>query len=207
MLEKSCYEFLNALASKEPVPGGGGACAYVASLGAALGSMVGNLTLGKKKYDQVQEDIREMLLKSQTLMERLNGLVQEDAEAFLPLAKAYGMPAETEEQKAKKEETLQAALERAARVPLEIARVCVEAISLHGEYAAKGSRLAVSDAGCGAAFCRAALLGARLNVLINLNLMKDQALRDRLRAELDALTEKGVTMADEIFAKVEEELA
>ena len=206
MLNKSCKAFVEVLASKEPVPGGGGASAYVASIGTALGSMVGNLTTGKKKYADVQADIEEMLERSQRLMDRLNDLVEEDAKAFLPLSKAYGLPAETEEQKAEKETVLQAALAVAAGAPMEIARVCVEAIELLDKYAKKGSRLAVSDAGCGAAFCKAGLLGARLNVLINLGLMKDEALKESMGRELDALTEKGSILADEIYAYVESQL-
>lgn len=206
MLNKRCKEFIEALASKEPVPGGGGASAYVASIGTALGSMVGNLTTGKKKYAAVQADIEKMLERSQRLMERLNGLVEEDAKAFLPLSKAYGMPAETQEQKAEKEKTMQEALVVAAGAPMEIARVCVEAIELLDEYAKKGSRLAVSDAGCGAAFCKAGLLGARLNVLINLGAMKDEALKKSMSRELDALTERGSILAETIYAYVESKL-
>lgn len=203
MLNRSCVEFAEILASKEAVPGGGGASAYVGSLGTALGSMVGNLTLGKKKYRDVEDDIKNLLERSEKLMRRLNELVEEDAKAFRPLSEAYRLPSETEEEKAYKDKMIQESLAAAAQAPLEIAKVCGEAIDLHKEYAEKGSRLAVSDAGCGAVFCKAALQGARLNVLINLNLMKDEELRNRMRAEIDEITLNGTKKADEIYEYVE----
>lgn len=203
MLNRSCVEFAEILASKEAVPGGGGASAYVGSLGTALGSMVGNLTLGKKKYRDVEDDIKNLLERSEKLMRRLNELVEEDAKAFRPLSEAYRLPSETEEEKAYKDKMIQESLAAAAQAPLEIAKVCGEAIDLHKEYAEKGSRMAVSDAGCGAVFCKAALQGARLNVLINLNLMKDEELRNRMRAEIDEITLNGTKKADEIYEYVE----
>jgi formiminotetrahydrofolate cyclodeaminase len=120
MLNKTCYEFIDALASKAPIPGGGGASALAASIGVALGCMVGNLTIGKKKYADVEEDILELLRKSKALIDRTNKLVQDDAEVFEPLSKAYSLPSETEQQRINKEKTLQKALIRATIVPLEI---------------------------------------------------------------------------------------
>lgn len=206
MLNKNCVEFVEALASKEPVPGGGGASAYVGSLGTALGSMVGNLTLGKKKYADVEDEIKELLAKAGELMNKLNELVGKDAEAFKPLSDAYRLPSSTDEEKAIKEKAIQDNLKGAASVPMEIAEVCVESIKLHKEFAEKGSRLAVSDAGCGAVFCKAALLGARLNVMINLNLMKNEALRDEMKGKIDALTEEGCALADAVYEYVENNL-
>jgi len=104
MLEKSCTEFLNLLSTKEPVPGGGGASAYVGALGMALGSMVGNLTLGKKKYQDVEEEIKELLVKSEAVMIELIKLVDKDAEAFFPLSQAYGLPKNTDEERQKGKE-------------------------------------------------------------------------------------------------------
>lgn len=203
ILNQDCNDFLQVLASKEPVPGGGGASAYVGAIGMALGSMVGSLTLGKKKYAAVQQDIEDLMERSSALSDRLQELVEKDAEAFLPLSRAYGMPADTEQQKAEKERIMQAALVEAASAPLMIAQACVEAINLLGEFAEKGSRLAISDAGCGAAFCKAALLGARLNVLINLSLLKDETRRSEMAARLDALTKEGCEKADRIYKEVE----
>jgi len=203
MLKKSCEEFLDILGSKEPVPGGGGACAYVGALGIALGSMVGNLTLGKKKYQDVEEDIKELLLKSRDIKIELVKLVDKDAEAFFPLSQAYGLPKNNEEEKAERDKVLQNALIEASNVPLNIARCCCKAIDLLEEYSRKGTRIAISDVGVGVYFAKAALLGAKLNVLINTNLMKDEKLKESVETELNELVAKYSKKADEIFIYVE----
>ncbi len=204
MLDKSCNQFLDELASKAPVPGGGGACAYAGALGMALGSMVGNLTVGKKKYKDVEEDIIELLKKSEAIIEKFKGLVSKDAEVFYPLSQAYGLPSSTEEEKQKKEEVLQEALVEATNVPLEIAKLCLEAILLHEEYAKKGSRIVISDVGVGVIFCKAALQGAKLNVLINTNMLKDQEFKTRVEKELFEIEKVGLAKADEIYKEVEQ---
>jgi len=203
MLDGSCNEFLDLLSSREPVPGGGGACAFAGAMGIALGSMVGNLTLGKKKYQDVEEDIKGLLIKSENLKRKFIKLVEMDAQAFYPLSQAYGLPRNTEEEKAVRERVLQAALVGASEVPLAIARSCCEAIDILGEYAAKGTRLAVSDAGVGACFAKAALLGAKLNVLINTRIMKDEELKQKIEEELEWLVEKYSEKADAICLDVE----
>ncbi len=206
MLDRSCNEFMDALASKEPVPGGGGASAYVAALGMALGNMVGSLTVGKKKYKDVEPEILELMKQGEVLMERLKELVSEDAVAFLPLSDAYRLPSGTEEEKAFKEAQIQKALPEAARVPMEIAKLSVEVIRLQQAFAEKGSVLAVSDAGCGTEFARAALKSARLNVLINLKLMVEGSLKDEMYREIDGYTKEGLQLADRIYDYVEERL-
>ncbi len=195
MLDKTCVDFLDSLASREPVPGGGGASAFAGSLGIALGSMVGNLTTGKKKYAGVEEDIQQLLKKSEELMLRFNLLVVKDAEVFEPLSKAYKTP--------ENQELMQSALKEAALVPVEIAECCMEALSVLEEYAHKGSRLVVSDAGAGALLCKSALKSARLNVLINLKSMQDTALREKLRKKIDKLDREGSALANEIYTYVE----
>ena len=206
MLNKNCNEFIEALASKEPVPGGGGASAYVGALGTALGAMVANLTTGKKKYAQFQDDITRILGEAEELMEDFKKLVNEDAEGFKPLAAAYKLPGATDEEKLIKENAIQKALIPAADVPLEITRRCVEAIKMHEELAVKGTRLALSDVGCGVAFCRAALEGARLSALININMMKDAETKAGYKAELDALTSQAAEMSDKIYKYVEDNI-
>jgi len=206
MLELSCLKFIDELASKAPVPGGGGAAAFVGSIGVALGSMVGNLTAGKKKYSDVEEDIQILLKKSEALIMRLNQLVEKDAAVFEPLAKAYGMPVATEEERAEKERVLQEALVQAAKVPLAIAECCLEGIRLLDQYARKGSRLAVSDAGVGAILLKSAIQGSKLNVLINLKLMKNEALKTELKNKLTAIETEGIRLADEVYRYVEEQL-
>ena len=206
MLEKSCMEFLDILSSKEPVPGGGGACAYVGALAIALGSMVGNLTLGKKKYQEVEADIKELLIKSEELKLKFEKLVDKDAEAFFPLSQAYGLPKNTEEEKLERDKVLQKALIGASEVPLNIARCCCEAIDLLEEYSKKGTRIAISDVGVGVYFAKAALMGAKLNVLINTNLMKNEILKESIEIELNELVEKYSSKAESIFLSVEKSI-
>lgn len=206
MLEKSCLGFIDTLASKAPVPGGGGASALVGSIGIALGSMVGNLTIGKKKYADVEEDIQILLRKSETLIERFNQLVEEDAAVFEPLSKAYGLPGNTEEERLKKESVLQEALIKATQVPLQIAESCLIAIRLLEQYAKKGSRLVLSDAGVGAILCKSALQGAKLNVLINLKLMKNETRKKEFGDRMAEIEAEGLKLADQIYEYVEEQL-
>lgn len=203
MLEKSCSDFIQELSSKAPVPGGGGASAYVAALGMALGSMVGHLTLGKKKYKDVEEDIIALLEKSQEITNRLKDLVAKDAENFYPLSQAYGLSQNTEEEKNIKDIALQQALIPATMVPFEIAKCCLAAINLHEEFARKGSRIAISDVGVGTAFCMAALQGAKYNVLINTKIMKDKELKNRIENQLREIESEGMSKADQIMKYVE----
>jgi formiminotetrahydrofolate cyclodeaminase len=201
-VDGSCRDFVKILASKAPVPGGGGASALVGALGVGLGNMVGSLTVGKKKYADVEARIIEMQKLSDELQGRLLDLVKKDAEAFEPLSKAYGLPKETPEEKAEKDRVMEGALKDACEVPMQIMRAACEGIALCAEFAEKGSRLALSDAGVGAAFCRAALLGASLNVFINTKSMKDRAYADTLNAEADQMIADHGAQADAVFNKV-----
>ena len=153
MNDLSCAQFLAQLASKAPTPGGGGTAALVGAAGVALGNMVGCLTTGKKKYAVVEADIQALNARAEALRLELEALVQADADAFAPLAAAYGLPKDTPEQAAHKAAVLEAALDGASAVPLQIMEKCAEGIALAGQYAAKGSVLAVSDAGCAAVLC------------------------------------------------------
>ena len=206
MLEKSLVEFSDVLSTKEPVPGGGGASAYVASLGIALGQMVGSLTVGKKKYADVEPEIIELNKKAEALRKRFQELVEEDAKVFYPLSKAYSLPKETEEEKAYKDKILQEALVDATMVPLNIVRLSVEALDLVADYADKGSTIAISDAGCAASFLKAAIEGGKLNVLINTKLMKNAELKAQVEAELAELCTNGIAKANAIYQSVENKL-
>ncbi len=197
-----CNEFVEVLASKAPVPGGGGASALVGAIGTALGNMVGSLTVGKKKYADVEEEMYALKAKCDTLQKELLALVEKDAEVFEPLSKAYGMPRNTEEEKAEKARVMEIVLKDACSVPMEIMEKCCEAIELIQEFAAKGSTLAISDAGVGAAFCKAALEGASLNVYINTKSMKNREYAEELNAKADAMLAKYPKMAEEIFESV-----
>ena len=196
-----CDEFVEVLASKAPVPGGGGASALVGAVGTALGNMVGSLTVGKKKYADVEEEMYALKEKATALQKDFLRLIERDAEVFEPLAKAYGMPRETEE-KAEKARVMAIVLKDACSVPMEIMEKCCEALDLIVEFAAKGSALAISDAGVGAAFCKAALQGASLNVFINTKSMADKEYAAELNAKADAMLEKYTKIADDIFASV-----
>lgn len=202
LMNLSCEAFLEDLAGSAPAPGGGGAAALVGAAGAALGNMVGSLTIGKKKYAAVEADILILNRRATALRKRLEGLVQADADAFTPLAAAYKLPKETPEQQAHKAAVLETALEGACAVPLEIMSACCEGIALAAEYAEKGSVMAVSDAGCAALFCKAALQAAGLNVSINTRLMADNAHAAALNAQADAMLSEFVPQADQIYEKL-----
>jgi len=197
-INKPCDEFVEVLSSKAAIPGGGGASALVGAIGTALGAMVGNLTVGKKKYADVEGEILVLLEKAAALQAELLNLVDEDAVVFEPLSKAYGIPKEDPN----REQIMEDALKLACTVPMDIMRLCARAIELQEEFAAKGSVLALSDAGVGALFCKAALQGASLNVFINTGFMTDRGYAGSLEAEADAILGKYCTMADEVFNSV-----
>ena len=197
-----CNEFVEVLGSKAPVPGGGGASALVGAVGTALGNMVGALTVGKKKYADVEEEMKGLMAKATTLQDELLHLIERDAEVFEPLSKAYGMPRETEEEKAEKARVMEIVLKDACSVPMEIMEKCCEAIDLIVEFAAKGSALAISDAGVGAAFCKAALEGASLNVYINTKSMKNRECAEELNRKCDEMLAVYTVKADEIFRNI-----
>lgn len=204
--QKSCEEFIEILASKEPVPGGGGASALVGAIGTALGNMVGSLTVGKKKYADVQDDILKLKAEADQLQADLIRLVARDAEVFEPLSKAYGMPKDTDEQKAEKARVMEMCLKEACSVPLEIMEKCCAAIELHREFAQKGTAIAISDVGVGVVFCKAALMGASLNVFINTKAMTDQAYANQINEKTNAMLAKYTALADEIYASVQSRL-
>lgn len=195
-------EFTEVLASKSAIPGGGGASALTAALGIALGSMVGNLTVGKKKYKDVEEEIRRQMQQAEVLQRELLLFIDKDAEAFEPLSKAYGLPKETEEQLEYRNKVMEEALLKASLVPLQIMETVLEAIAVLEVMAEKGSRIAVSDAGVGVQFCRSALLGASMNVFINTKLMKDREKAAQLNQQCEELMEDGVKRADAVFELV-----
>ena len=206
LTKSSCEGFLESLASKAPVPGGGGAAALVGAAGVALGNMVGNLTTGKKKYAAVEEKIQALNAKAETLRKELEALVQEDAEAFAPLAAAYGLPKDTPEQAADKERVMETALTRAALVPIKIMQKCLEGITLAYSYAVDGSTMAISDAGCAAVLCKAALQAASLNVFVNTKLMTNREFATALEHTAEQLLDAGTSYADEAFHYVNEKL-
>lgn len=206
LMEQRCTAFLEQLASKAATPGGGGAAALAGAAGVALGNMVGNLTVGKKKYAAVEQDILALNERAQALRLELEALLQADADAFAPLAAAYSLPKDTPEQAAHKAAVMEEALNAACAVPMEIMEKCAEGIALAEQYAAKGSVLAVSDAGCAAALCKAALQAASLNVFVNTKMMADRARAEQLNAQADALLAEFIPRADAVFSAVNDRL-
>ncbi len=198
LIDNTVSAFTQQLASPAPVPGGGGASALAAAVGISLGDMVGELTVGKKRYADVEEDVRALMERSQALRLRFLELVDADAEAFAPLAKAYGIPKDDPDRAA----VMENALKTACGVPMDIMRACGEAIDIIEEFAAKGSRLAISDAGCGAILCKAAMQAASLNVFINTKSMKDRDFAEALEKEADDLLARYAALGDSVFETV-----
>ena len=191
--------FIDELASAAPTPGGGGASAYAGALAAALASMVGNLTLGKKTYADVEDEVRASLARLYALRARLVALVDEDARAFEPLAAAYRLPKATPEEQAAKNAALQQALVGASDVPLAIMRAVADVVDEADYLAHHGSKMARSDAGVAAAFARAASDGASLNIFINAASMDDAAQAARYRGEAESLAARTRERCDELF--------
>lgn len=202
MAEQNMQEFIEVLSSKAAVPGGGGACAYVAAAGMALGAMVANLTTGKKKYAQYQEEIEELLSKAEQLSKELMTYMDNDAESFEPLSKAYGLPKDTKEQQEYKEAVMEKALKEASLTPVALMEKILDALKILERLSVVGSRLAISDVGAGVQLCKAALNGASLNVFINTKLMKDTETAEELNTRTDALLIEGNELADRIYEEV-----
>lgn len=199
MLDKSCKGFNEVLASKAAVPGGGGAAAMGGAIGMALSNMVGNLTVGKKKYANVEEEVKDLLEKGVKIIAELESLVDKDAEVFEPLSKAYGLPRSTPEEIEFKQKTMEDCCKTACSVPMEIMRKAFAGIKIHEKMGQIGTMIAISDVGCGVAFMKAALVSGSLNVIINLNAIKDQAFVNETREEMNKLLKEGSKIADETF--------
>ena len=195
-------DFVTELASKAPVPGGGGAAAFVGAIGTALGNMVGSLTLGKEKYTAVEADIIELKAAADALQEQFLCLIDKDAAVFEPLSRAYGMPKKTEAEQAEKTRVMEACLKECCEVPLEIMQASCRAIDLHQDFAQKGSTIAISDVGCGVVCCKAALQAASLNVFINTKWMTDRDYAAKANKQAKAMLVEYEQKADRIFAEV-----
>lgn len=198
MTTKSCREFVTVLASNEPAPGGGGAAALVGALGTALGNMVGSLTVGKKKYADVEEEIIALKAKCDALQTELLDQVPADAEGFIPLAKAYGIPKDDPN----RDTIMEEATIIACKVPVHIMELCCKALDAIKIFAEKGSRLAVSDAGCGAVIVKSALQAASLNVFINTKTLKNREIAEEMNAKCLGMLDTYGKLADEIFETV-----
>ena len=204
--DKSVQEFLDELASKASTPGGGSAAAIMAAMGAALVSMVANLTVGKKNYEAVDADMQDMLASSESLRDRATDMIRADVEVFDQVMAAYGMPKDTEDEKAKRSETIQEALKAATDVPLDCAKLCAEVIELCKPMAEKGNTNVISDAGVAVLAAHAALRSAALNVYINIGGIKDKEFADDRRQQLESLLEGNASLTEEVYELVKSKL-
>ena len=179
--------FMEMLSSKAATPGGGSVAALTGAMGAALLSMVGNLTVGKEQYKDVEDDIKDLLKKSESLRATLQELMEKDVEVFNQFMSIMKLPRSNEEEKKYRNQKMQIASIEAAKVPLEVARKCKEVIDICSEVAVKGTRNAISDAGVGVLLAEAAFHSAIINVKINLNIIKDENIRKELSQEIENL--------------------
>ena len=199
-------KFVEAVASAVPTPGGGGTSAYAGALAAALGAMVGNLTLGKQKYAAIQGDLKGILSQLKACREKLLHLVEDDAKAFSALARTWKMPKTTPMQQQLRHDAGQRALVSACEVPLQIMRVCAKVIELDDFLAHNASRLALSDVGASAALAKGAMEAAALNVYVNTAMMDDAELADTLEREAKDLVKSFSYQADVLYDYVRHEV-
>lgn len=201
MMDGSCAGFAEALAAKTSVPGGGGAAAYAGALAAALCSMAGNFTVGKSRYAEHEEDVQRLLAEGERARTRLLELVEEDAAAFEPLSRAYGIPKDDPARADALEEATRAAI----APPLEMMRQAARVVELLEEMNEKGSRMLVSDVGCGAVLAAASLRAASMNVFVNTRALRDRAHAEAFEAEADELLEyvaRAKAVADGVLAGI-----
>ncbi len=204
-LQEPIQPFLNQLAGGTPTPGGGSAAAAVGAMGAALVSMVCNLTLGKEKFADVEAQIKDTLAQSEALRTELTQLIDEDAAAFNTVMAAFRLPKTTEEEKATRSEAIQTATQKATITPLATARACAKVIELGQLATEKGNPNAISDVGAGVVFAQAGLKAAALNVLINLPSIKDEPFVSTHRAELDHILTKH-DLADQVYQSIKSKI-
>lgn len=195
-------EFTVALSSDASVPSGGGACALAGAVGVSLAEMVGNLTVGKEAYKDVSATVTDLLNEAEQVRVELLQLVDADAEAFEPLAKAYGIPKDD----ITREDTIQTALREACAPPMQTMRAVAHGIEIHEKMAKIGNKMAISDIGVGVTLCKAALKGASLNVFINTQALTDRIMADKLNEEVTLLLEKYEALADQVYAGVNDAL-
>ena len=198
LLTTSVMNFTCELAGKSSVPGGGGASALAAAIGTALGSMVGEFTVGKKKYADVEADIKSLMKEAEDLRFELLKCIDDDATAFEPLSKAYSIPKD----EPGRDETMEKCLRDAAQIPFRILELACKAVELHRDFADKGSVIMISDAATGAALLQGAIKGAAVNVKINTKSMKDRTYADELDSKVEQLVSKYVKLSEDIYNDV-----
>jgi formiminotetrahydrofolate cyclodeaminase len=198
----SIQTFLDDLASERPTPGGGGAAALCGAIGAALVSMVANLTIGKKNYEAVSEDLEAVNAKAVALRAELFHAIDEDVAAFNAVMGAYGLPRGTDEEKAKRTSAIQAALKDATLAPLRAVKACFEVIRLSADVAEKGNLNVISDAGVAVLAANAGLRSAALNVFVNAKAIKDRDFAEQQIADVNALLAQAAEMTESVYRTV-----
>jgi formiminotetrahydrofolate cyclodeaminase len=206
MKEQSVEDFLDALASKASTPGGGSAAAIIGAMGAALVSMVCNLTVGRKGYEGVGDDMGAILAQAESLRARLTDMVGDDIRVFDQVMAAYRLPKANDDQKAQRGQAIQVALQAATEVPLACARLCAEVIDLSARAAGMGNTNVISDAGVAVLAANAALRSAALNVYINIGNIKDLVFAESRRAELEGLLQRYLPATEKVYATVKSRL-
>lgn len=198
--------FLDELAGKASTPGGGAAAAISGAMGAALISMVANFTIGKKGYEEVENESKDILDKAEKLRADLTDAINDDVRVFNRVMDSYGMPKETDDEKAARSAEIQAALKEATDVPLECAKLCREVVNLSQPIADKGNNNVISDAGVAVLAGYAGLRSAALNVYINIGGIKDKEFADDRRQQLDSLLDGMDVLKEEIYELVKSKL-
>ncbi len=191
--------FLSELASSSPAPGGGSVAAFAGSLGAALSSMVCNLTIGKEKYSEVQNEIKDTLKKSEKIRKDLIRLIDEDTKAFNDVMKAFKMPKETETQKQKRSQAIQEGYKTATKVPFETAKTCEKILDISKIVADKGNQNSITDSAVSALMAQAGVESAILNVKINLGSIKDEKFVNQISSEINKLQNSADRKTSEIL--------
>jgi glutamate formiminotransferase/formiminotetrahydrofolate cyclodeaminase len=194
--------FVDEVSADSPAPGGGSVAALAGSLASALAAMVANLTVGKKGYEAVWDELSGLAERAQAVKDQLIRAIDEDTEAFNGVLAAMRLPKGSPEQQAARDTAVEQAYQDAARVPLATARLCLDALALSADVAAKGNVHSASDAGVGAVLARAAVEGAGLNVLINLGSVKDEHFKAECRREAERLMADAAARAAAVTAFV-----
>ena len=206
LAELKVNEFANVLSSDAPAPGGGSTAALEGSLGAALTAMVCGLTVGKKKYADHQDLVKDVQAKAENLKARFMDVMDRDTEAFDVVSAAYGMPKDTDEQKTARSAAIQESLKGCTKTPMEMMELAMETLELTESILGKSNASALSDLGVSALSLGAGMRGAWLNVLINIGSIKDQAFAEEYRKKGETLIAKGIPLSEQIYQKILEQM-
>jgi len=206
LIDKTLSQFLNELASNSPAPGGGSVAALAGAAGAALASMVCNLTIGKKKYVEVQDEMKAVLEQTEMLRKELTQLIDKDTEAFNSVMAAFGLPKGTEQEQATRSAAIQEATKAATLIPLSVMRTCEKALLHARTVAQKGNKNSASDAGVAALMLQAGCAGAALNVRINLGGLNDPAFVRQITQQSGEIARSVEEMTQKVLAEVEKSL-